>query len=123
MKNTRLMDSPPAIRGKQLIDLLHKYDDTYHKYEYKEMLENIVSIIEQCVFNGEPVFIDKLGTFIPRYNESRKVLNVRTKQYEMSTPSVSLKFKPTAGVQGKLKKLSRDRIKATNQDQLVKETT
>lgn len=101
------------INQKQLIKELHKFDDSYHEYEYSDFVNNLTDVIEQLIKEGHEVKLDNFGIFVPKVNQGFTTVNPKTKEQVTYPSSVTMKFKPSVSLQERIKKQTKENTSAT----------
>ena len=91
------------INQKQLIKYLHKFDDSYHEYEYSDFVNNLTDVIEQLIKEGHEVKLDNFGVFVPKINKAFDTVDPRTRQPVSHPSSVTMKFNPSVSLQERVK--------------------
>lgn len=97
------------INQKQLIKYLHKFDDSYHEYEYSDFVNNLTDVIEQLIKEGHEVKLDNFGVFIPQINKAFNTVNPQTREPVSHPSSVTMKFKASVSLQQRVKEYHKER--------------
>ena len=82
---------------------LSKQRKSYHEYEYTDFITTFTEVIEKLITQGKEVHLDKFGVFMPKFNKELTTLALREKTKVTYPSSVTLKFKPSAGMQKRIK--------------------
>lgn len=99
------------LNQKQLIDKLIEFDDSYHKYEYSDFVNNLTDVIEQLIKEGHEVKLDNFGVFIPKVNKEFTTHNLKTGNRVTYPSSVTMKFNPSVSLQQRIKEGTKDATK------------
>lgn len=92
------------LNQKQLIKELHKFHDSYHEYEYSDMVNNLTDVIERLIKQGHEIKLDNFGVFTPKVNKEFTTVNPKNNNKVTYPSSVTMKFKPSVSLQQRIKK-------------------
>lgn len=109
------------VKTKELIDYLHLYDSSYHKYEYKDMLENIVQVISQLVAENKDVSLEKFGVFTTRKTPAKTTTDPRTSKRVFQEESHTMKFVTSPSFQTRFKQQYNENKQKENQSEPTKD--
>lgn len=99
------------LNQKQLIDKLVEFDDSYHKYEYSDFVNNLTDVIEQLIKEGHEVKLDNFGVFVPKVNKEFTTHNLKTGDRVTYPSSITMSFKPSVSLQQRIKEHTNDSTK------------
>ena len=99
------------LNQKQLIDKLVEFDDSYHKYEYSDFVNNLTDVIEQLIKEGHEVKLDNFGVFVPKVNKEFTTHNLKTGDRVTYPSSVTMKFNPSISLQQRIKEETKNATK------------
>lgn len=108
------------IRTKELIDYLHLYDNSYHKYEYKDILENIIEVISQLVAEDKEIALEKFGVFTTRKTPAKTTTDPRTSKRVFQEESHTFKFVTSTTFQQRFKEQYKQYKQKENQSEPTK---
>lgn len=91
------------IRLKELSKIMSESCDSYHGYEFLDMLEIFKNTIEELVLQGNEVILHDFGSFKPKYSKGKKLYSGLNDNWTEVPPAMTMMFSPSRSFQKRIR--------------------